>query len=59
MNALYHRYLHDEAFRNGVLAGAGRERSRAIARFFSRSVQHLFGHQEPRHAARTRLARQG
>jgi len=59
MSHLYRRYLKDEKFRDAVLAAAHRERSAAMARFFSNSIRALFQKPEPRHAPRPRFARQG
>jgi hypothetical protein len=59
MNPIYSRYLKDEKFRNAVLAAAHRERSAAMARFFSNSIRFLFQRPEPRRAPRPRFARQG
>jgi hypothetical protein len=58
MNATYQRYLNDEEFRASIHAAARRERSRILARFFSR-IFGLNGKSEVLHAASAHLARQG
>ena len=58
MNAIYRRYRTDERFRAALLASAHRERAQAIARFMADTAAYLFPHRS-RHAARSRLARQG
>ena len=59
MNPTYQRYLRDEKFRDAILGTAHRERSAAMARFFSGSVRFLFQSREANRAARTHFARQG
>jgi hypothetical protein len=59
MNPTYQRYLNDERFRDAVLGQAHRERSAAMARFFSSPIRFLFQNREPNRATRTHFARQG